>query len=245
MTLVAVLLPVLGRPHRVTETMNSLTGSDARVEISPIYLVSPDDYSGQFEACEAAEDDGLASDVIVVGWNSGSGDYARKINHGARFACHLGADWVFLGADDLCFCENWASEAIRVGERTGRAVVGTDDLGNPSVRRGTHSTHPLVRVDYVARGGVVDEPAVLLYEGYDHQFAEAELVETAKARGEWVFAPESRVEHLHPFWGKAERDATYEKALARGAEDARLFASRRPLWEGLAFPSRCALESGV
>jgi len=102
--------------------------------------------------------------------------------------------------------------------------------------RGRHATHPLVRRSYVEEHGTIDEPGKVLHEGYDHQWVDNELVETAKARGAWAFAKNSHVEHLHPFWPdgkggkKGEMDATYEKALSSPRKDMALFRSRRRLW---------------
>jgi hypothetical protein len=70
----------------------------------------------------------------------------------------------------------------------------------------------------------------VVHEGYSHQWVDTELVETAMARGQWAFAKDSHVEHLHPFWHKGEMDATYEKALSTTRFDHRLYGQRRALW---------------
>jgi hypothetical protein len=78
--------------------------------------------------------------------------------------------------------------------------------------------------------GTVDEPGRLLHEGYGHNFVDNELVETAKTRDAWTFAADSIVEHLHPSWGKAERDQTYNIGRARFDADRRYFQRRQRLW---------------
>jgi hypothetical protein len=216
---VIVLIPVLGRPHRVEPLLESLIQSQGRAVIRPLFIVSPNDVD-EIRAVAAS-----GADFEVVPWDPGPGDFARKINYGMISTLD---PWIFTGADDLKFHAGWADAAIAcAGDSYG--VVGTNDLGNATVMRGDHATHLLIRREY-AIAGTIDEPAKIFHEGYDHQWVDAELVATAKARGQWVFCRGSIVEHLHPFWGKAERDATYEKALAHGAADRVLFNRRSRLW---------------
>lgn len=231
MTSVAVLLPVLDRPWRVEELVASLRGSQRDAELWPHFLVSKSDHAQQ-----RAVRDARAYQTLCE-WEPGAGDYARKINLGAALAVEDGFEWVFLGADDLCFCPGWADEAIREGDRHGADVVGTNDLGNPVVRAGLHATHSLIRASYVAVG-TIDEPGKLLHEGYDHQFSDTELVGTARYRGVWAFARDSMVEHLHHLWPdgrggrKSQMDATYEKGQRASQADYALYRSRAPMWGG-------------
>jgi hypothetical protein len=218
---VDVLVPVLGRPNRAAPLLASLRASERDVRLRAVLICSAGDVD-EIAACEAAEPD----ELLVAPWKPGSGDYARKVNWAAE---RSSSPWLFLGADDLAFHPGWAETAIRQGEATPARVVGTNDLGNPHVRRGIHSTHSLVARSYL-EVGLADGRPGLLYEGYDHQYVDNELVETAKWRREWAFAAGAVVEHLHPHWGKAETDATYEKALSRTPDDRALFFRRRRLW---------------
>jgi len=106
-------------------------------------------------------------------------------------------------------------------------VVGTNDLHSPAVQTGKHATHILFARSYIEEcGGTFDGTGAVFCEQYDHQFVDNEFIATAKARGEWSFARDSVVEHLHPVWGKASWDATYEKAFRATAADTRLFTAR-------------------
>lgn len=167
---------------------------------------------------------------MVVEWQPGPGDYARKINYGFEMN-EFGAkkEFLFLGADDLCFCQGWDVHALATAETSGAGVIGTDDLGNPVVQAGDHSTHTLVRRSYIAeRGGTWEgTPGVVYFEGYDHQYVDNELVTVAKQRGQWAFSHGAKVEHLHNYWGKSEHDSTYEKAMRASKEDAALFHQRK------------------
>lgn len=215
--MIDILIPVLNRPHRavpLAENIHEATVNEHRI----YFLCSADDDDQIVESRKA----GL---VIHTKRAAGPGDYAMKINLGYR---ETKFPWIFLGADDLCFCPGWDVHALATAEATGASVIGTDDLGNPTVQRGDHATHLLVRRSYVdERGASWDGPGVVYHEGYDHQFVDSEVVHLAKKRGVWAFSRSSKVEHMHTFWGKSERDATYDKALAKSHEDNRLWAQRR------------------
>jgi hypothetical protein len=211
---------VLNRPHRVEPFIDSLYQSQGLLRVQAYWLASPED-EAELEALSVS-----GEEVIVMSGRTGPGDYARKLNTAAR---NVQEPWLFLAADDLRFQNRWADIAVAYSLCSGRRVVGTQDLGNPQVKRGNHSTHTMVHRSYLEEG-TVDDRGRLLHEGYAHNWVDAELVETAKHRGEFVFAAESVVEHLHPHWGKAEMDGTYERGLGSYERDRRLFLSRRRLW---------------
>lgn len=214
-----MIIPMLGRAESVEPLLDSLLKEEPDIRIEPVFVVSPEDH----EVREAADATGF--NFIVMGEACQPGDFARKTN--AAFEVTEG-EWVFLGASDLRFHPGWAREAIVAGgDEFG--VVGTDDMGNPTVMRGLHSTHSLVRRSYIDEfGGGWDGPGVVYHEGYFHQYVDTELVTAAQARGRWVFAHRSKVEHLHPFWKKGEMDSTYKRALQHpeGRRDAMLFRQR-------------------
>jgi len=215
--MIDVLVPVLGRP--VYDMLRTL--EDATTTPFQVYLIcSPQD--SQTRGCQNS-----GYTTWVVPWEPGRADFARKINW--AFARTKG-EWVFQGADDIRFSLGWDVEALRVAERYGASVIGTNDLHNPSVKRRIHSTHTLFRRSYIEeQGGTFDGTGPVFSEAYDHQFVDNELIELAKSRGLWAFADQSVVEHLHPVWGLAEWDPTYEKAFRETAGDTALFASRSRL----------------
>lgn len=214
-----VLVPVLGRPHRVAPLTESLRST---ANAALLFLCSPGD-DEQIASCKAV------AWTCVVEWDAGPGDYARKMNHGFKLGIEHGYRWVFLAADDLRFHEGWFDAARACNELTQACVVGTNDMGNATVMRGEHSTHSLVHASY-AECGTIDDPAKLLHEGYDHNYVDTEFIATAMHRETFAFAADSRVEHLHPFWHKGRLDVTYKKGQARMQEDSRLFESRKHLW---------------
>lgn len=217
--MIDILVPVLGRPHRARPLVENIA-ANTRSDHQVIFICSPSDLEQRF-ACELTS----AASILVAEWEPGPGDYARKINMGFRYT---DSEWVFLGADDLCFCPGWDVHALATADVTGASVVGTDDLGNPKVKAGQHSTHSLVRRSYISQqGGSWDGPGTVYSPVYDHQYVDSELVEVAKQRGVWAFSHASKVEHMHAFWGKSDRDATYDKALRASNEDYQLFKARK------------------
>lgn len=157
------------------------------------------------------------------------GDYARKVNHAYRVTVE---PFLFLGADDLAFHPGWLPAAFAAMDDPAVGVVGTQDLApTDRARTGSHSTHCLVRRSYIDRFGTIDQPGFVLHEGYPHEYVDDEFVGTAKHRGAWAFAHGSIVEHLHPSWNKAPRDALYNGQRARMSNGRGIYQRRRKLWE--------------
>jgi glycosyltransferase involved in cell wall biosynthesis len=217
---IVVLIPVLARPENAARVVESVTEA-ATVPYRIRFLCSP----GDEEEIEAAQATGV--EVRVCPFEQGAGDYARKINLGY---CETTEPWIFQAADDLRFHRGWDEKALRTADSSEVGVIGTNDLGNPRVRRGLLSTHSLIRRSYIDEyGASLDGPGVVLHEGYHHNFVDAELVEIATVRRSWHFAKIAIVEHLHPHWGKGKMDATYDLGLSTYREDQRLFAERMKL----------------
>ncbi len=217
------LVPVLDRPQNieplVTSFLESLNGEN--VEAAMLFLANPEDKR------EIAELHAHGCWTLIVPWQNGPKDYTRKMNHGTK---HTTSDWILLGADDLCFHPGWFRAAISKHIETGALVVGTNDMANPLVKAGKHATHPLVHRDYV-KLGTIDNPDELLHSGYAHNSVDVEFCETAISRGQFVFAPNARVQHLHPTFDRTvKRDATYLKGLRYALLDKQLCNRRRSLW---------------
>jgi hypothetical protein len=175
---------------------------------------------------EIAEIERCGGEILITAFPAGKGNFAKKINTGFR---ETTSEWVFQGADDVIFQEGWDAHALKVAGGKYR-VIGTNDLHNPAVKSGKHSTHTLFARSYIEDApGTVDGSDPVFFEGYDHQFVDLEFVEVAKRRGEWAFAKRAVVEHFHPHWGNAERDATYIKAMRSTMRDRRLYMQRMGL----------------
>lgn len=213
--MIDILLPVLGRPQNAQPVVDSIIeNTDSLHRI--IFICSPTD-DEQIEASRAT-----GQETWIIGWASDRADYAKKINWAFG---ETSSEWVFQGADDIRFSKSWDTNALRHGARY--SVIGTNDLHNPSVRRGVHSTHILFRRSYIEKyGGTFDGSGKVFTEAYDHQWIDNEFVLTAKRRGEWHFAKHAVVEHLHPLWEGAEWDPTYDKSFRGAKKDQALFVRR-------------------
>ncbi|MEH3055543.1 MAG: glycosyltransferase [Patulibacter minatonensis] len=209
---VDVLVPVLGRPHRVLPTLESIraTAPDAHV----LFIPDPDD-EAELNALRRA---GAA-------FSAHAGGYAAKINYGVRIT-H--APTIFLGADDLEWHPGWL-EACLEHVDDGAQVVGVNDLCTRRVRRGEHATHFLITRRYATERTIDGSPGPL-FEGYDHSCVDDELVATARRRGVLVIDSAIVVEHHHAINGRAPDDETYRKGRARLEQDRDLFIARSHLW---------------
>jgi hypothetical protein len=218
MTELVILVPVLGRPHRVEPLLASIERATPGARV--LFLADPGD-NEEISAVQMASD----RQVCRVELDTGGGNYARKINRGVQLTDE---PLLFLGADDLDFKVGWLEEA-KTELQPGIGVVGTNDLGSRRVMEGLHATHSLVTRAY-AELGTIDEAGKLLHEGYPHEFVDDEFVATAKHRGAWAFASDSHVEHLHPNWGKAPMDRLYRGQRRRMRVGRQIFLRREPLW---------------
>jgi glycosyltransferase involved in cell wall biosynthesis len=213
---VAILVPVLGRPHRVRPLLDSIAASTTRPHTVVFVCDSHD--SDEIAAISAAERPGVR--MLVV-----DGNYARKINAAVRATTE---PLVFTAADDLHFHPRWLERAAALMSDT-VGVVGTNDLCSRRVMAGEHSTHTLVARWYCELG-TIDGPGKLLHEAYPHEFCDDELVATAMHRGAYAHAHDSIVEHLHPDAGKAPVDDLYAARAGRMRVGRRIFRRRQHLW---------------
>jgi hypothetical protein len=212
-----ILVPMLGRPHRVHPLLESIRETTPGAKI--MFMVTPGDHSVR-STIEATDSYWIPVAYYPIG------DYARKINTGYR---NTTEPLIFTAADDLLFHPGWI-EAAREKLNPGIGVVGTNDLGSPRVIAGDHSTHSLVTREYADTYGLIDQPGAILYEGYPHEWVDDELVATARHRGAWAMAHDSHVEHLHPNWGKAPDDPMYSQQRNRMMRGKRTYLRRSQLW---------------
>lgn len=214
----AILIPTYGRADKLAHVVADV--HENTPELHHVYVIAESDDTATIEAAEK-----LDCTLIV---NERSPSYAGAINTGVN---KTSEPLIFCAADDLHFHPGWLTTAA--AQMVGPIrVVGTNDLFNPAVLARQHATHFLVDRRYITDpGGVADQdPGVLLYEGYDHNYCDTEFIATARAR--LVFRPclQSIVEHLHPLAGKADQDATYERGFRDYDGDAKRYAAREHLW---------------
>jgi hypothetical protein len=210
---VAVIVPVLGRPQHAAPFMASLRASTG---LARVYAVCQ---GGDDEAAAAWLDAG--AEVLESGEQT---SFAAKVNLAYS---KTSEPWVLLVGSDVHFYPGWLDQAMAAAAPGPSAVVGTNDCGNPRVIAGEHATHMLIRRSYIdVAGASWDGPGVVCHEGYRHWFVDQEIVDVAKQRGVWAMALGSKVEHLHPLWGKADDDEVYQLGQSHADEDRKLFLER-------------------
>ncbi len=216
--MISILVPCLARPYNAQPLCDSIdANTETQHEI--VFLCSPGD-TREIGACRLT-----GAKVMVCPFSHGPGDFSRKINYGFN---QTRSAWILMGADDLRFHRGWDTTALRVAEKTGAGVIGTDDLGNPEVtRKRSFSTHPLIRRTYIRNeGGSLEGPGIVLSEEYAHNFCDRELWDLAAKRGQAVFARGAIVEHLHPHWRKSKMDAVYRIGQESFRRDQKLWKER-------------------
>lgn len=214
---VVIVVPVLRRPHRVRPLLHSI--EHATPEPHRVLFVADADDWDEIAALKREGAHYLTTEARPP-------NYPAKMNLAFRETTE---PFVFLAADDLHFHYGWLSTALRyMSDNVG--VVGTNDGGvNRRVQSGQHSTHQLVRREYVdTHGATFDaEPGVLCHEGYGHCFVDDELVQAAQARNVYSHAKDCVVEHLHPFAEKSPVDSVYRLGRRSIPDDRALFYERR------------------
>ena len=215
----AILVPVLNRPHRVKPLLDSIEASTPSSDIW--FLVDADDH----EQSSVVQREAALRLGLLVQIDRNGGTFAEKVNRGVELT---DADLVFLGADDLDFKPGWF-EAAGAAMDSGAEVVGVNDLLRRRPHRRQHATHFLMTREY-AQQPCLDGGRGPCSEAYAHNFVDDELIATATARGVYAYAPDSHVEHRHWMNQGAEMDATYEKGRSSFEADRQIFEERQALW---------------
>lgn len=209
----AVLVPVLNRPHRVKPLLDAFAATTLGARV--MFIPDPDD---------VAEEDAIhaAGGGIVC---SLAENYARKINAGVALTDE---PLLFLAADDIAPQPSWLPNAL-AHMAGGIQVVGVNDLIERRPERARHATHFLMTREYAEQPCIDGTPGPL-FTGYDHSWVDNELIDTATHRGVYAYAENSHVKHIdHPMTGGPDDD-TYRKGRARFRLDRKLYQRRRHLW---------------
>lgn len=214
---VAVFIPTFGRPHELSRVVDNLY-ENTTSDLFDLYFIVEKGDQATIDAIKP-----LRAKMII---NEGQPCYADAINT----AYHKTREpYFFTGADDLGFYPEWLEQALSKMDDN-IAVVGTNDLGGIPIGEQRDSTHYLVKREYIKKqSGVVDMKDTVLYP-YKHNWTDKEFIETARLRNAYVYCPDSKTEHNHWAWGKAQMDATYKRGNESSAEDERTFKNRQHLW---------------
>lgn len=222
---VAVIVPVARRDNAAA-FLGSLAGSltPGQRDRVTVYVMADCDDLDTMDRWSDQEH--LYPNLTIIGlqYPTAMGTFAQKVNKGYAYTDQ---PWIFIVGDDVNFHRGWLDQAMEVARSTGKHVIGTNDLGNPAVKRGEHATHLLIRREYIdVVGACWDGPGVVCHEGYRHWFVDDEIVLAAKQVNAWAPCLSAHVEHMHPLWGRGEEDDTYRIGRAAEAQDRQLWFER-------------------
>ena len=199
----AILVPVLNRPHRVEPLLVSI--ADATPEQHRVIFAASDEAT-------IAELERLGA-TYITDEGGPEGTWPKRIN---RLYREVNEPYIFCGADDLLFHPGWFHAAMIVMQDID-GVVAVNDLMNSA------GVHLLISRNYIETvGAAMGEPlGTVMCEKFAHAYVDDFARRTALHHGRWGYAKESIVEHLHVGNGKAPMDSTYllgESTMTSGAE---------------------------
>jgi hypothetical protein len=206
-TEVAVVVPVVGRPHNAEPFMASLRATEP--ERAMAYALCEHDDPASQQAWRAAG-------AIVI-----ADDEARSYAEKANVALGRTEEpWLLLVGDDVKFHPGWLDNAL--AKRPAK-VIGTNDL---QIAHAGRAPHALIARDYIMEvGSGWDGPGVVSFP-YAHWYVDDEIATAAQQREVWAYAPESVIEHLHHSNRKSQDDDVYVRGRTIGAAQRPIFLER-------------------
>jgi hypothetical protein len=214
-----ILIPTLGRSHQLYPLCSNILLTTPVDQFNITFIVDVNDAETQRVVSKM---EGPVSFVIAS-----QPGYVHCTNLGVHAT---DAPLVALVNDDVVFHVNWYEEAVK-HLAPWVNVIGTNDL-SPHTTDGVNCTMPILRRSYINEvGGNFNEPGNAYHEGYHHNFAETELWHLAQQRRVARWVETCIIEHLHPDWGTAPMDSTYEHgAKSNWDKDAELYEQRKQQW---------------
>lgn len=211
--MIDIIIPTYKRAHRLASVIDNIH-ENTTVEHRILFVVEPEDLDSIHAVLGAGERVMISE---IPGNHTGAANTGYKYTHG---------EYIIIANDDFVFMPEWDTKAIEALSH-GWQVCGLNDMGGGD----RCVTIFLFKRSYIVeQSGCMDVPNVVFYPGYNHQYVDTEFWETAERRRVFARCPESRIEHMHPGFGKASTDETYGKANSKAEIDAETYRSRRHLW---------------
>lgn len=208
-TKISLLVPTRGRPENVMRLIESIHSTAlCRPEI--IIRYDSDDHTSRKLTELLKEYTSAIPDwdysITVIG-----GPRKTMTSYWNDCAKEATGDILMFAADDICFrTKGWDSLVRRTfDEHPDKMIFVHGDDGHWGNQFGTHG--------FLHRKWV-DTLGYVLPPYFSSDFGDTWVNEVADSIGRRVFLP-IFIEHMHPLWGKAKTDKTYEERLARGAQD--------------------------
>lgn len=221
-----VVIPVLGRPHRVGPVFQAVMRA-ATVPTRVTFMVDVTDQ----DTVDKVRDLGVPwlPARHARGWTTAT--FASKVNQAFE---HLDAPYLAAFGDDVEPVRGWDAEVLATFERHPRAgVVGTNDRNNRRVVAGITTTHPVIRRAWVTGYGsaTMDGLDPIFSEAYRHAYCDGELVHVARSRGAFKPCLTAFVPHTyHPQQG-GQDDDTYRLGRSFMTKDKSTQRKRLSTWD--------------
>lgn len=218
----AIIVPTRGRPDNIRKVVSAWDFTNAWDYADLVLVADADDPEiGEYQ------EPGISDHVRVVvipAWMP----MVHKLDLAAREMADRYWALGFAGDDHLPQTIGWAARYLTVLRELGTGMVYGDD-GYQGQRLSTEwaMTSDVVR----ALGRMVPAPV-------EHMFCDNSVLELFTAAGAVRHLPEIRIEHMHPYAGKAETDDQYERVNGRDqmVRDRRAFRA----WQATTLASQVA-----
>jgi predicted O-methyltransferase YrrM len=224
----AVIVPTRGRPENIRRLIGAWDFTNAWDSADLILVVDADDpeVDGYHQILREFVEAGCRGLQIVhiERWIP----MVHKLDLAARTAAETYWAVGFAGDDHLPQTIGWAARYLTVLRELGTGMVYGDD-GYQGVKL---STEWAVTSDAVrALGRMVPAPV-------EHMFCDNAIMELFTMVGAIRHLPEIRIEHRHPYAGKAVSDSQYERVNSRDqmGRDQRTFRK----WQAMTLPGQAA-----
>lgn len=201
----AIIVPTRGRPENVQRVMEAWDFTNAWTHADLILVADEDDPKIQEYRALVGPDPDLFPGALVLTEVEVWAPMVHKLELAASDAA--GRYWAlgFAGDDHLPQTIGWAARYLTVLRELGTGMVYGDD-GYQGARLSTEwaMTSDVVR----ALGRMVPAPV-------EHMFCDNAVLELFTAAGAVRHLAEVRIEHMHPYAGKAETDDQYKRVNGR------------------------------
>jgi hypothetical protein len=135
----------------------------------------------------------------------------------ADMVTEVKTEWVCFLADDTVPDPCMLANAARCANLVGGGFIALND----GIHNGRVATHWVARMDLLPRIG-----GYFFHPDYKHNWCDVELSDIMRYLGEYAYARDAKMRHLHPVLGY-ELDADYERCMALSEQDRQTYVRRR------------------
>jgi hypothetical protein len=201
-TRISLLMPTRGRPDNIVRLLKSLHDTS---HVMPQVICRIDD--------DDAEAKSALDQLIAAGepLDYICGPRATMTSYWNECAKATDAEIVMFAADDLIFrTKGWDSAVIKAFDSHPDQLIFVH--GNDGHWGNRFGTHGFLHRKWIDAVGYVLPPY------FSSDYGDTWVNDVANALNRRVYV-QITTEHMHPLWGKADMDATYQERLARHQKD--------------------------